>query len=178
MRPGAPNRAFIKFILVIHTIKYELHTTNFFPPQIHTMKYELLLWIVIHQIHTSNSYYKVWKKITCSAIYVIFFQKKNRPPLNPPTPPEPPSQPPPPPNLLSTSTPPPPPLGLEPTTLCVVDWCLRPLGHRGCYKSRQEFIYIRFICRRFNSYFKIHTNKYEFLKYENIILKIFQSIKL
>ena len=142
------------------------------------MKYELLLWIVIHQIHTSNSYYKVWKKITCSAIYVIFFQKKYRPPLNPPTPPEPPSQPPPPPNLLSTSTPPPPPLGLEPTTLCVVDWCLRPLGHRGCYKSRQEFIYIRFICRRFNSYFKIHTNKYEFLKYENIILKIFQSIKL
>ena len=148
------------------------------PLQIHTMKYELLLWIVIHQIHTSNSYYKVWKKITCSAIYVIFFQKKNRPPLNPPTPPEPPSQPPPPPNLLSTSTPPPPPLGLEPTTLCVVDWCLRPLGHRGCYKSRQEFIYIRFICRRFNSYFKIHTNKYEFLKYENIILKFFQSIKL
>ena len=107
-----------------------------------------------------------------------FFSKKNRPPLNPPIPPEPPSQPLPPPNLLSTSTPPPPPLGLEPTTLCVVDWCLRPLGHRGCYKSRQEFIYIRFICRRFNSYFKIHTNKYEFLKYENIILKIFQSIKL
>ena len=131
---------FIKFILVIHTIKYEKN------------------YLQRHLCH--------------------FFSKKNRPPLNPPTPPEPPSQPPPPPNLLSTSTPPPPPLGLEPTTLCVVDWCLRPLGHRGCYKSRQEFIYIRFICRRFNSYFKIHTNKYEFLKYENIILKIFQSIKL
>ena len=131
---------FIKFILVIHTIKYE-------------------------------------KKLP-AAPSMSFFFKKNRPPLNPPTPPEPPSQPPPPPNLLSTSTPPPPPLGLEPTTLCVVDWCLRPLGHRGCYKSRQEFIYIRFICRRFNSYFKIHTNKYELLKYENIILKIFQSIKL
>ena len=132
---------FIKFILVIHTIKYE-------------------------------------KKLPAAPSMSFFFKKKNRPPLNPPTPPEPPSQPPPPPNLLSTSTPPPPPLGLEPTTLCVVDWCLRPLGHRGCYKSRQEFIYIRFICRRFNSYFKIHTNKYEFLKYENIILKIFQSIKL
>ena len=131
---------FIKFILVIHTIKYE-------------------------------------KKLP-AAPSMSFFFKKNRPPLNPPTLPEPLSQPPPPPNLLSTSTPPPPPLGLEPTTLCVVDWCLRPLGHRGCYKSRQEFIYIRFICRRFNSYFKIHTNKYEFLKYENIILKIFQSIKL
>ena len=144
------------------------------------MKYELLLWIVIHQIHTSNSYYKVWKKITCSAIYVIFFQNKNRPPLNPPTPPEPPSQPPPPPNLLSTSTPPPPPLGLEPTTLCVVDWCLRPLGHRGCYKSRQEFIYIRFIwsilIHTYNSYcivwilsmnykfLKIHTLKVWFFK--------------
>ena len=123
-------------------------------------------------------YYKVWKKNTCSAIYVIFFQKKVDLPRTPRSPLEPSSQPPPPPNLLSTSTPPPPPLGLEPTTLCVVDWCLRPLGHRGCYKSRQEFIYIRFICRRFNSYFKIHTNKYEFLKYENIILKIFQSIKL
>ena len=132
---------FIKFILVIHTIKYE-------------------------------------KKLPAAPSMSFFFKKKNRPPLNPPTPPEPPSQPPPPPNLLSTSTPPPPPLGLEPTTLCVVDWCLRPLGHRGCYKSRQEFIYIRFICRRFNSYFKIHTNKYELLKYENIILKIFQSIKL
>ena len=168
MRPGAPNRAFIKFILVIHTIKYELHTTNFFPPQIHTMKYELLLWIVIHQIHTSNSYYKVWKKITCSAIYVIFFQKKSRPLLNPPTPPEPPSQPPPPPNLLSTSTPPPPPLGLEPTTLCVVDWCLRPLGHRGCYKSRQEFIYIRFI---WSMNYRSMNFKYELQIFENSYFK-------
>ena len=131
---------FIKFILVIHTIKYE-------------------------------------KKLPAAPSMSFFFKKKQTSP-EPPDPPEPPSQPPPPPNLLSTSTPPPPPLGLEPTTLCVVDWCLRPLGHRGCYKSRQEFIYIRFICRRFNSYFKIHTNKYEFLKYENIILKIFQSIKL
>ena len=131
---------FIKFILVIHTIKYE-------------------------------------QKIPAAPSMSFFFKKKQTSP-EPPDPPEPPSQPPPPPNLLSTSTPPPPPLGLEPTTLCVVDWCLRPLGHRGCYKSRQEFIYIRFICRRFNSYFKIHTNKYEFLKYENIILKIFQSIKL
>ena len=128
---------FIKFILVIHTIKYE-------------------------------------KKIPAAPSMSFFFKKK----IDLPWTPRPPSQPPPPPNLLSTSTPPPPPLGLEPTTLCVVDWCLRPLGHRGCYKSRQEFIYIRFICRRFNSYFKIHTNKYEFLKYENIILKIFQSIKL
>ena len=79
-----------------------------------------------------------------------FFQKKNRPLLNPPTPPEPPSQPPPPPNLLSTSTPPPPPLGLEPTTLCVVDWCLRPLGHRDSYKNSRYLSNIFFNSYNFN----------------------------